>query len=445
MKTKTAGRIKGSVFLRGKTWWLSYSTGERIETGSYRRIAVSLGTGDEQEARKKAESYLIPLSYKDEAKRASAISEAARTVEEKSLAVALEATAQRNRIALVDAWKKFPYDHTSPRHKNRWKLSPTTIEQNFCGWGKFVRWMDAFHPEIKFLEEVTANHANEFSRHLTETEHLTAGRHNKCITICRVIFKLTGRRSPFDGIRPEAGYHESKANLEAPELVKVISHATGELRRLFVVATYTGMRLGDCVLLKWSSIHNGKIFKTGADRTKKTGRELVLPLAPNLAAELSAVPVEERGEYVCPELADIYVNRRTHLSQLISEHFKRCGLITTEAGQNRKFRISRRGFHSFRHSFITECARRGVPIGAIRDWVGHSSTQITTIYEHHGHQAGHDQILAALPALVGAFIGASAAVESVSADQLRRRITKAMKTANHGALERALVALEDTP
>ena len=99
------------------------------------------------------------------------------------------------------------------------------------------------------------------------------------------------------------------------------------------------------------------------------------------------------------------------------KHFETAGLTTQEARDGRlpaakrktakkkhdprvKGRcVSRRGYHSLRHSFITECARAGVPMGQIRDWIGHSSTMITEIYAHWSPEQQHEQILQALPAI----------------------------------------------
>lgn len=437
-------KFKGCIYRRGKTWWLTFYTNPKTENEKPVKQFISLGTGDKAAAQAKAETLMMPFSLSDEADRARAIEQTTISREQKAMDAAKQAEAERNRLPIDQVWTQFPYDHTSPNRKTRRKLSPLNIDQNRVTWVKFTKWLAAAHPEVKYLEEVTQAHAAAFSKQMTDTEHLTAGRHNKVIMTCKVMFRLAGRMSPFDAVKNEdGGITESRVNLEEPELINVIQSASGELRRLFVIAVYTGLRLGDAVLLRWSSIRNGQIFKVGADRTRKTGKELVLPMVPNLVFELDKVPVEERGEYVCPELAEIYIRQRTHLSRIVGNHFKKvCGLVTLEEGENRKNRISRRGFHSFRHSFISECARKNVPMGMIRDWVGHSSEEITKIYEHYGHKAGNDKILSALPVLAGAFIGASAAVESVSADQLRRRITKAMKTADHGALQRALAALD---
>jgi len=101
-------------------------------------------------------------------------------------------------------------------------------------------------------------------------------------------------------------------------------------------------------------------------------------------------------------------------------------------------RVSRVGAHAFRHAFITECARAGVPEGAIRDWVGHSSLQITRIYQHWAGKDSDARILAALPA---AIMG----VEALPGpdDAVRQEIGKLLPAASGESLRAALAALKN--
>ena len=77
--------------------------------------------------------------------------------------------------------------------------------------------------------------------------------------------------------------------------------------------------------------------------------------------------------------------------------FQGAGVETREkAADGRRRVISRRGFHSLRHTFATCCAKANVPEGAVRDWLGHSSVMVTRIYEHWRMTDGQQSILAAL-------------------------------------------------
>ena len=72
------------------------------------------------------------------------------------------------------------------------------------------------------------------------------------------------------------------------------------------------------------------------------------------------------------------------MSRKIQQHFRNCGIETNEDtgdGQRRN-RITRVGFHSLRHSFVSLCAASGVPQVAIQELVGHGSPAMTAVYSH---------------------------------------------------------------
>ncbi|HEY4545897.1 MAG TPA: tyrosine-type recombinase/integrase [Pedomonas sp.] len=81
----------------------------------------------------------------------------------------------------------------------------------------------------------------------------------------------------------DVGEHEPwpepvlKAALESPDAL---------FRRAVKLYLYTGQRSGDCCAMTWGAISNGMIRV----RQQKTGKELSIPIHPELAAELDATP-----------------------------------------------------------------------------------------------------------------------------------------------------------
>lgn len=43
-----------------------------------------------------------------------------------------------------------------------------------------------------------------------------------------------------------------------PRMARVCGSVTGEMRLLFAVGIYTGLRLGDCAMMEWGSIDLGR-------------------------------------------------------------------------------------------------------------------------------------------------------------------------------------------
>ena len=375
----------------GKFYLEYYAAGTRHREALRDRNGQPITTRPVAEARRA--EVLHPLEAANDVRRLQQIRHAL----EDATAEGAEALERaREKLPLAAVWDCFPYDHSTPKKhsKRRRKLSAKSTADNRALWGKFVDWMASRDPRA-FLEDVKSTDAEAYSRHIREVETLTNGRHNKLIRTASVIFRLAGRPDPFADVDLYQAHYESREHLTRDELQQVINKADGEMRRLFIIATYSGLRMGDCATLDWKSIqlpHNRLIRATA-----KTGRTVSLPLHPDLRAELEKTPAKGRSGPVCPDLAARYARDPSSLSKATRRAFQAAGLDCVEPGAGRKRRISRRGFHSFRHSFCTICAQERVPIGAIRDWIGHSSSMITEIYSHWSERETEAEILRALP------------------------------------------------
>jgi integrase len=75
-----------------------------------------------------------------------------------------------------------------------------------------------------------------------------------------------------------------------------------------VAAAATGMRKGDVCTLKWESVFQDRGM-IRVKQTRKTGREIMVPIPPRLRDVLKdRLPV---GEYVFPEVADLYLSGKS--------------------------------------------------------------------------------------------------------------------------------------
>jgi len=394
-------KTKGTLYKRGKTWCLLYHVnGKRFrvtlkdESGS--------GIANKKAAERAAEAILLPLQLSDKAQQRRQVAEALRTAEDAAEAAARSADesrrlkeAERNRLAIADAWERFPYTESTRGAVTR-ALSPGTVRDNRSHWQTFASWAEELG--IQAVEDITGEHVVSFSRYLRD--RMTANRHNKIIFTCSVICRLAGRPDPFQAAKRYRVEPVHRENLEPSDVRTVIGAVSGELRRLFIIATFTGLRLKDCVTLQWSDVHlrdaDGRIIR----RMAKTGRTVRFPLHPELRDELERTPVGERQGAVCPELADAYAKDSARVSKMTREIFEECGLSTRASDKaGRRNVASVRGFHSFRHTFATECARAGVPLGLVKEWLGHSSPEITRIYENWSMDKDAERVLEALPSL----------------------------------------------
>src|SRR4029450_6899840 len=76
-----------------------------------------------------------------------------------------------------------------------------------------------------------------------------------------------------------------------PELRAILAVANEEWRSLVKFGLYTGQRLGDIVALTWAQIDLARDEITLT--TRKTGKRLVIPIAPALREHLLALPAPD--------------------------------------------------------------------------------------------------------------------------------------------------------
>jgi len=228
---------------------------------------------------------------------------------------------------------------------------------------------------------------------------------NQHLKLVRNVFRTLAaqagiRVNPFADIPTMALQTEGRRELTPCELEKVIKEADSELKPLFAVGIYAGMRLGDVAMLQWSEVD----FRRGVieHMPMKTARREKLVTIPihsvleSILQERKALKIRG-GVFVFEEIAAMYERDPAALSKRIQQHFRNCGIVTSEESRNgeRAKAVTRVGFHSLRHSFVSLCAANRVPQVAIMELVGHGSPAMTRLYSH----AGEDQKIKAIGAL----------------------------------------------
>jgi integrase len=85
-----------------------------------------------------------------------------------------------------------------------------------------------------------------------------------------------------------------------------------------------------------------------------------------------------------PEVCRRYYSETTKSRFFKKLHgiFYRAGIETHAAAEGREKATPVAGFHALRHSFVSACARAGIPEGVVRQWVGHGSLMVTRLYTH---------------------------------------------------------------
>lgn len=132
------------------------------------------------------------------------------------------------------------------------------------------------------------------------------------------------------------------------------------MRPVFVVALETGLRRGDLLALRWSSID----LAAGLIRVtmSKTKEEAVIPISSELRGALNELRFRAREGVVFPGLSYTTLERDFRIAKAV-------------AGIGRRLR-----FHDLRHTFASRLASAGVSLQVIAKMLGHTTVQMSQRY-----------------------------------------------------------------
>ena len=166
-----------------------------------------------------------------------------------------------------------------------------------------------------------------------------------------------------------------------------------EIKVIYHLGMFTGQRLKDCVLLRWDKVDLNR--KRIWVKQFKTGKEVTIPLAPQLLKVLTKALESKVNQYVCPNVAKRYngldkdgKNIGANLVNIdVLRVIKWIGLEPSVAVPGRKKKVTVYGFHSLRHSFASHCAEAGVPKAVVLSILGTNSEIVDKHYTHIGEEA----------------------------------------------------------
>jgi integrase len=260
----------------------------------------------------------------------------------------------------------------------------------------FAKWIAKRAPDCKRLNEVTVKHATDFAAHVEKGR--SPSTFNQYMNTLDLVWRTlaTGARITDNPWRPDritrkrASTNGAKGipgrrELALPELKAIIDHASGEYRTLLAIGLYTGLRLGDAVRLDWAEIdlRRGVIVTVPRKTSRTSGSTVAIPISGAFRRELEALGPLASGP-VLPGLAKSYERDRSTVTVGVLDLFERAGVKTSVAVPGRKRAVMIAGFHSLRHSFITNAALLGWPEALVRSIVGHTSGAVTRRYIHLG-------------------------------------------------------------
>lgn len=204
-----------------------------------------------------------------------------------------------------------------------------------------------------------------------------------------------------DTVRDEAG--EERRPFTIPEIQRVLEMADPEWKSLILFGLYTGQRLADLAVLTWDNVD---LLKNEIRlRTRKTGKRLILPIAPALRSYLDSLPTsDEPASPLHPRAFDMVERqgRSGNLSNQFGELLAQAGFREKKTHKGTcKGRDSKRAsnvlsFHSLRHTAVSLLKDAGIPEAVVMELVGHDSKAMSAHYTHVG-LAALEKAAAAFP------------------------------------------------
>ena len=346
------------------------------------------------------------------------------------LDVIWSAPTQEVAIAQINALKGYSQESKNLPFDEAWRLyevhpdraMPHTVsEQNAyrSTFDEFVQFVSKPFPGRKKhtiaggIAEVSPQVCEEFSSYL-KTTSLAVDTHNRKIKRLRKIFdclkEYFAGENPFRSKallrseREERGtvvHRQAFTKEQEEQLIAVLSDDDpkhkimnkDEIRVLYVIGRFTGQRLKDCVLLQWQNIDmsNRRLWV----KQFKTGKEVTIPMAPELYTALIEAKKWRTDQYVTPKTAARYnktnaegKNVGNNLVNLdVLRVIRWIGLEPSVDVPGRKKKMTVYGFHSLRHSFASFCAEAGVPKAVLLSILGTDSEIADKYYTHVGDES----------------------------------------------------------
>ena len=387
---KAAARSKGNGTLEkhGRTWRAQWM----VDGKMYRR---STGTADRREAEKKLAEFVAPYRLRMEAGKDAAAAKTADAAGLNSTAAVLVKSSQDKRaeagrlsVPLSKAWETFNSS------LSRRPLSKGTARMYEARWNTFAKWMQTNRPKIVGLADVDEDAATAFMGEIKSS--MSPKTFNDYRALLLMIWRTLDREAGLDGFNPWQNIKtldretHNRRELTVEELARVVGPLEGEMRLLFAIGIYTGLRLGDAVNLSWGAVDLVRGFiQWTPHKTAKHGTVVRIPLFPALASILSETPARKRKGLILPGLAKEYAKYTSYTSERVAKVFRDAGIATqgdTGRANPKNKKTNRKaievGFHSLRHTFVSLCANAGVPLHIVQAIVGHTNEAMTQHYFH---------------------------------------------------------------
>lgn len=380
----------GHLYKRGNVYWLRY-----IVDG--KPICKSLKTTNGKEAEKGRDKEMRPFRTANKAEILAITKDRLSEAEKEKQT---EMDAQHPPLKMIDAWDAYVASKKRPDSSER------TLAGYESSWNRFMRWMKETYPDksaprkegeaepaySKYMQGINVEIAEAYAEKL-ESDKVTASTFNQHIGLLKLMWKTLAKdikatENPWLEIRRKklgaqrvAHRHQSITQEQFESLLNCAGST--DLHDLLFAIAWTGQRLADVVLMEWTAIDfKHKVISIHPMKLRRTGKQIFLPLLPQLDDLLKTRKKNVAGPYVFPELVAEYKRDTSMVSKRIQAAFDKAKLKPHESMPGVSRAVVRYGAHSLRHYFVTQALVAGIPSEIVKAITGHASDAMFSLYQH---------------------------------------------------------------
>ncbi len=325
-----------SIYPRGKTWWIAYRLNGKT-------ICEPLKTRDKGKAEKLKAKMELAL-------------ERGEVVEEKHIDI---------RKFLLEEYRK---RYLQAGGKGLAASREATWRKSHGSLQAFIAFAD--RRNVKRMDKVTVEFIEDYRavRSGGGASDATVNKDLRSLKAGWNVAKRLGyvRENPFTLVRPIRIPARRITFLNAAAVKQLLERMRGErLFPLVAVAVYAGLRASELATLRWENVNLAEAFigvRNVEGFVKKSRRERIIPIAPELAVILK--PLKKEQGLCFPNMkGEAY--RDSELDHRVRD-------MRTRAKLPFEFTLQ-----VLRRTFATQLRARGVPIEAISAYLGHCSITVT--------------------------------------------------------------------
>lgn len=293
-------------------------------------------------------------------------------------------TLARPELPLSLVWDTFAADRSQERRTDR------TMSSKRSAWFRFLEWAGENHPDLKSIQDITKEVANEYLNSFTGKASSTSNNNkNSLSSVWKVLtIPQSLADNPWRAIAGAEDNSVSFRDFSVEEVRRIMGKAEGFWRYATAIGFFTGLRFTDVVHLSKSQIQ-GEYIVLVPRKTARKKKAVYIFVHPDLKRilTLAAAASPEGEDYLFPEAVADYSKKvfQAQFGKLLAA----CGVKDDARGGV--------GFHSLRHSFVTINEAAGVDRKVIQGIVGHGSPLMTGRYSHDMESC---KILAKMPSLL---------------------------------------------